>query len=84
MRRPNHCIEGEIKGDLPHPSYSGLCKQKAHQIKLISPTQKRSDIANANRRPAHFSSFMFIDAKLAEKRLKRVAEKDELACMFLS
>ncbi len=27
MRRPNH-TEGEIKGDLPHPSSAGLCSRR--------------------------------------------------------
>jgi len=58
MRRPNRIARD--KGDLPHPDCAGLCKQKGHQIKLISPIQNRSDIiANANRRPAQFSPFFF-------------------------
>ena len=28
MRRPNHCIEGEIKSDSLHPDYSGLCSRR--------------------------------------------------------
>jgi len=51
-------------------------QQKDHQIKLISPIQKRSDIANANRGPAHFSSLMFRNAKNGREKaqeLKRVS-----------
>jgi len=36
-----------------------IMQRKGHQIKLISPIQKKSDIANANRGPAHFSSLIF-------------------------
>ena len=56
MRRPNHCIGGEIRATYLIPLF-WIMQAERSQIKLISPIQKRSDIiADANRRPAQFSS----------------------------
>ena len=52
-----------------------ITRQIGHQIKLISPIQKRSDIiVTANRRPA-FSSLMFIYVKNSRKRACALANK---------
>ena len=66
MRRPYHCIGGE--GRLTTSQLFWIMQQQGHQIKLIIPIQNISDIANANRGPAHFSSFMFRYAKTGRKK----------------